>query len=159
MFLHFAPKKKKSERWREDGDRLQKGEPHIKADVLTPKPNINQLPGNREKDIKKRRRGAGGAEGFKAWLKFPETQELRVRVFACESRRRLLSAAELHELDLGSFAGATRPPLSFPTLVSVCLRLSSILGSAGESLPACRGRQRDLSDRQIKLSAHKVNAT
>lgn len=32
----------------------------IKADMLTPKPDINQLPGNRKKDRKKRDRGEEG---------------------------------------------------------------------------------------------------
>lgn len=44
----------------------------IKADMLTPKPDINQLPGNRKKDRKKRDRGEEG--GIKAWLKFSEMQ-------------------------------------------------------------------------------------
>lgn len=45
----------------------------IKADMLTPKPDINQLPGNREKDRKKRDRGEEEG-GIKAWLKFSEMQ-------------------------------------------------------------------------------------
>lgn len=32
----------------------------IKADMLTPKPDINQLPGNRKKDRKKKRQRGGG---------------------------------------------------------------------------------------------------
>lgn len=128
--------------WRETGKR----EPHIKADVLTPKPNINQLPGNRGKDIKKKKEtGCGGRRGLQSVVKIPSDageEKVRVRVFACERRRGLLSATEPHESDLGSSAGATHPPRPLPQHSSlfVCGSLPSP-GRAGEWLPACRGRQ------------------
>ena len=44
------------------------------GDMLTLKPNINQLPGNREKGRKKERDGRR-RRGIKAWFTFSETQE------------------------------------------------------------------------------------
>lgn len=68
---------------KDGGKKEQKGR-QIKADMLTPKPNINQLSGNREKDRKKETDGR--RRGIKAWLTFSEMQEQKrcVRWF-CES--------------------------------------------------------------------------
>ncbi len=50
--------------------------------MLTPKPNINQLPGNREKDGKKKET-EGRRRGIKAWLTFSEMQEQKRCVCVC----------------------------------------------------------------------------
>lgn len=54
------------EGWRKNKKRSQ-----IKADISTPKADINQLPGNTEKDREKET-GRKGVGGIKAWLTFSE---------------------------------------------------------------------------------------
>lgn len=133
--LYLALKKERG--WRKTGKEVNNQGEHADS-----KSRHKSAP--RKRPLKKMRQRKE-VEGFKAWLKFPETQEKKrcacVRVFACV---RLWSA-------LGSNSGEgtppvrTRPPVSFSTLVSVCPWLAPILGSIGGGLlPVCQGTQERL---------------
>lgn len=131
--LYLALKKERG--WRKTGKEVNNQGEHADS-----KSRHKSAP--RKRPLKKMRQRKE-VEGFKAWLKFPETQEKKrcacVRVFACA---RLWSA-------LGSNSGEgtppvrTRPPVSFSTLVSVCPWLAPILGSmaGGGGTASCLPRQ------------------
>lgn len=85
MFFSLSYTKESMRRRGKRGWRTTTKGRQIKADMLTPKPDINQLPGNRKKDRKKRDRGEeGGHQSVVKILGDAVEEKVRVRVFACE---------------------------------------------------------------------------
>lgn len=108
--------------------------------MLTPKPNINQLPGNREKDKKKKRhrREEEGHQSMVDILRDAGAEKVCVLGFFCMCmwvcvaglvEHTLHQPAHTHERGGHAERAAstqTHTPVSFSTLPSVCLQLGFI---------------------------------